>query len=270
MASTRLHTLILVSVVLAAVATPVGAVPVISTTLYLTDRFASNPLASLPDGDFAQISASISGVSTLDPFASLSVEATQGPFTEPLNYFPFTAPIVVDPVYLAFIPFAGAPTGSWSITATDSTGTSAPALTPPIANPALIPFVTGITVSNTSTTPTVSWTLPNLTGFDVDQARIRVIDATTEVQLFQTALPTATTSFTVPGGILTPGGSYIYRVSLEDLELDAFGLHVENRSNAFSDVSQPVPEPATLTLMLTALTSIGGIRLFTRTRRSHT
>jgi hypothetical protein len=50
MALTRLRTLILVSAVLAAVAAPVGAVPVISTTLYTTDRFDSNPLPVFPMG----------------------------------------------------------------------------------------------------------------------------------------------------------------------------------------------------------------------------
>jgi hypothetical protein len=218
-------------------AAPASAAPTFTSTFHATDRFTANPLASLPDGDFVQIAASVLGTSTSDAFASLSVVATQGMSTVPLSFFPFTAPIIANPVYLAFIPFAGAPTGSWSITATDSMGTSAPALTPPIAAPQLIPFVTGVTVSDASTTPTVSWSLPGLAGFDVDQARIRIIDAVSEVQLFTTAFPTATTSFLVPPDILQPGGSYIYRVSLEDLEFDpAFGL------------TEVVPEPTGLTL----------------------
>jgi hypothetical protein len=128
-------------------------------------------------------------------------------------------------------------------------------LIPPNANPQLLPFVTDITVSDTSSTPTVSWTLPDLTGFDVDQARFRIIDANTEVHFFNQLLPTATTSFNVPAQLLVPGGSYIYAVVLQDEEIDGF----ENSSTAFSGVTR-VPEPGILTLLLAALASIGGAR----------
>ena len=231
-----------------AAAVPAAATPLLVSTFNATDRFDVHSLASLPQGDFVQVAAGLLGASTSDPFASLTVTAVQGG-SQALTFFPFTAPIIVDPTYLAFIPFLGAPTGSWSITATDTTGPSLAMLSPAIANPQLVPYVTGISVSDQSTTPTVSWTLPGLAGFDVDQARIRVIDAVSEVQLFQQVLPTAVTSFVIPPALLTPGGSYVYRVSLEDLELDTFGLHVENRSNAFSNVSA-VPEPGVLTLMI--------------------
>jgi hypothetical protein len=255
----RLCSVVLASLILAGIlAAPASAGPIITSTVHLTDRFTPNPLSSLPDGDFVQVGATVAGSSTSDPFASLSVVATQGASTLTLPFFPFTAPIVTDPAYVAFIPYAGAPLGSWSITATDSTGSSAPVLSPPIAAPQLLPFVTGITVSDNTSTPTVSWTLPDLTGFDVDFTRIRVIDFSTEVQVFAALLPTTTTSFAVPAGILQPGRSYIYRVSLEDFEVDAFGTHLENRSNAFSGVVQVVPEPATCTLALVGLAGIGG------------
>jgi hypothetical protein len=254
MASTRSFILILVSAVLAAMAAPVGAAPIITFADSFTAHRASG-LSSLPAGDFVQIYVDIDAASTLDPLSTLSVVATRGPLSVPLNHFPQWAPIFGPSIYVADTPFA-APDGSWSITATDSTGTSAPVLIPPIANPQLLPFVTDITVSDTGTTPTVSWTLPDLTGFDVDEASFRIIDANTEVHLFTDNLPTATTSFNVPASFLVPGGSYIYAVVLRDTEIIG---GFENSSTAFSGVTR-VPEPGILTLLLAALAGIGGAR----------
>ena len=191
---------------------PAGAAPTIGTVGYFTDRFAPNPLASLPDGNFAQITAT---VFTSDPLASLTVVATRGTSTVALPYFPYTAPILFGPMYTTFIPFTiGDPTEPWTITATDSTGTSVPVITDPIFNPQLIPFVTAVTVSDHSTTPLVSWSEPDLTGFDVDDVDIRIIDNISEFQVFQTTSFLGNTSFPVPAGILQPGRSYIYRISL--------------------------------------------------------
>ena len=266
MTSTRFQMLLLASAMLAATAAPVGATPVVSFADFYTDRFAPSPLASFPVGDFVAIVASIDGASTPDPISSLSVEATQGSSTVALNYSSSVA-LISPGLYSTRIPFAGAVTSvGWSITATDSTGTSAPVFTPPIVSPALLPFVTDIAVSDMSTTPTVSWTLPDLTGFSVDLARIRIIDANTGLQLFGAQLPTiASTSFMVPFGILAPGGSYVYRVSLADQA----GGTLDNQSNAFSGVAT-VPEPGTLTLLLAGLTGIGGVRAWVRARAGET
>jgi len=255
MASTRFQTLILAGAVLAAAAAPVGAAPIISFSDFYTDRYAANPLSSLPDGDFVQINAGIASASTPDPVSSLSVAATQGSLTVPLNYFPFTGSIF-DPLFSQWISFAQAETGiGWTITATDSTGTSAPVFTPAIAAPVLLPYATDVTVSDTSTTPTVSWTLPDLTGFSVDLVRFRIIDASSEALLTNETLSPAATSFMVPDGILAPGESYIYRVILVDQ-----ANTIENSSNAFSSVTTTVPEPGTLTLLLAALTGFGAAR----------
>jgi hypothetical protein len=256
-ASFRMHipaSAVLVSTVLVAGAAPVGATPIISFVYGHTVRNAPNPL-SIPDGDFLELGAGISSSSTPDPISSLSVQATQGLLTLPLNYNPRTAALF-DPLFNRYIPLAEArPEIGWTITATDSTGTTDPTFTEGIANPVLLPFVTGITVSDSSTTPTVSWTLPDLTGFSVDEIRLRIIDASTEANLFEsTPLPIATTSFMVPNGILTSGKSYVYRVILDqNFEW----------SSTFSGVTR-VPEPGALVVVLAALASIGGARLLTR------
>jgi hypothetical protein len=241
--------------VLAAMTAPVGAAPIITGADSFTAHRASG-LSSLPAGDFVQIYVGIDAASTPDPLSTLSVVATRGPLSVPLNHFPQWDPIFGRGNYVADTPFAD-PDGSWSITATDSTGTSAPVLIRANANPQLLPFVTGITVSDTSTTPTVTWTLPDLTGFDVDRASFRIIDANTEVQLFTDSFPTATTSFNVPAPFLVQGRSYIYAVVLQDLDIDG---SFENSSTVFSGVTR-VPEPAILMLMLAALAGIGGARL---------
>lgn len=255
MASTKFCILISVTAVLAAMAAPAHAAPIFSFHGVDTSRLGPNSLSSAPEGDFLVISAGIQAASTPDPISSLSVVATQGPSTLPLDYFPFTAPIS-GPLYLGFFPFAGAVTGiGWTIAATDSLGTSS-VFAGPIANPVLLPLVTGITVSDTSTTPTVSWTLPNLTGLSVDVVELRIIDANSEVHLFNANLSATATSSTVPGGVLAFGQSYIYRVILRD-------EGGRTASAAFSGLTT-VPEPGTLALMLAVLASIGGARSLTR------
>jgi hypothetical protein len=262
MPSLRLRMLILVSAVLAAMAAPARATPSLEYWDAFTWRRGPNPLPSFSEGEFLVIWANVLGSSTPDPVSNLSVKATQGLLTVPLSYAPEFALVPGENVYIASIPLAGADTRTaWNITATDSTGTSAPFFTPGILNPMLLPLVTGITVSDAGTTPTVSWTLPNLTGFSVDNIRLWVIDANSEgILLNNIVVPAATTSVTVPGGLLTLGGSYFYAVGLED---SYPGGTAENVSDTFSGVTR-VPEPGALMLMLAALASIGGARSLTR------
>jgi hypothetical protein len=244
--------LILVNAVLIGVAAPARALPVIDYWDFLTLRNISSSLSSITAGDFALVVAQVSGASTPDPISSLSVQATQGMLTMPLDFnahaYPATAP---DAFYFALMPLATAETGiGWSITATDSTGTSLPVFAAPIGNPVLLPFVTGIAVSDTGTTPTVSWTLPSLTGFSVDLIRFRITDASTENWLLNTELPASSTNFLVPAGVLSPGGTYVYTVTLEDG--GSSSQIIENESSAFSGVTR-VPEPGALMLVLAAL-----------------
>lgn len=83
------------------------------------------------------------------------------------------------------------------------------------------------------------------TGFDIDQAAIRMIDTASEVHLHDFGLgpPTPTMSFRVPDGVLLPG--------------------VENGFSPFS-----TPEPGFLTALLLALASIAAARAIRATERS--
>jgi hypothetical protein len=245
--------LISVTAVLVTSAAPTTATPIIDSVFSFSDRWGPNSLPSAPEGDYVQLGAFIAGASTSDPLASLQVQATQRASTVPLIYNPSTAPIYADPLYAALIPFAGAMAAiGWTITATDSTGTSAPAFTIPF-NPVLLPFASNVAVSDLTPTPTVSWALPDLSGFAVDGIELRVIDARTESQRFLASLPPDSTSFSVPAGILSPGESYVHRVILNAPSA---------RSNAFSQATS-VPEPERLALVLAAL---GGAVLARRLR----
>jgi hypothetical protein len=192
---------------------------VVSSSFFYTANFAPNGLVSQPEGAFVFVGAIVNPASTSDPISSLSVVGKQGSLTQPLSFNPYVQTRYPG-LYQALMPLAGAVTGvGWSITATDGTGSSAPSVTAPISNPVVLPFVADISVSDASTTPTVSWTLPDLTTYSVDSVFVRIIDANTENQLFFQAelggSPLAT-SLEVPDGILQPGQTYIYRVSLVD------------------------------------------------------
>jgi len=257
------YRLLAACILLCAIAAPAGATPVISSSFFYTANWAPNDLVSQPEGAFVFVGAIVNPASTSDPISSLSVVGTQGSLTQPLSFNPYVQTRYPG-LYQALMPLAGAVTGvGWSITATDGTGSSAPSVTAPIFNPVVLPFVSDISVSDASTTPTVSWTLPDLTTYSVDSVFVRIIDANTENQLFFQAelggSPLAT-SLEVPDGILQPGQSYIYRVSLVDFGPGGF----ENTSYAFSGATT-VPEPATSTLLLAGL-GVGLLRA--RSQRS--
>ncbi len=107
------------------------------------------------------------------------------------------------------------------------------------------------------------WGLRDLSAFDADRIRVRVTDAATGAQIFQSAnLSTATTRYTIPEGVLTIGGTYEFRVMLDDLTGNSGDTirELENRSNTFSGLVSLVPEPGTLALVVAGLTGLAGTR----------
>jgi hypothetical protein len=77
----------------------------------------------------------------------------------------------------------------------------------------------------------IEWTLPDLTGFDVDSVHVRIVQVTPRSEVFSSALlPVQTTGGEPPSGVFQYGVEYIYSISLIDFE----GSNTENRSGAQS------------------------------------
>ena len=97
-----------------------------------------------------------------------------------------------------------------------------------------------------------------MTGFDVDRIRLRIHDSS-GLQIYNRNMPsTATTSFTMPDGLLQVGQAYNFRLQLMDFDTNGF----ENRSNTFTGNVTLVPEPSQY-----ALLSVGLFTLLALSRR---
>jgi hypothetical protein len=193
---------------------------------------------------------------TITPLGpSVMATATQALTTLNLNL----SGITISPnIFLRNIPFNSSLTGSWQINATDGTTTAAPVSTRALFNPQIIPLVQNVQIAGAGVTPTLIWTLPDLTAFSVDRVQVRVQDAITEVQFFSSGnLPLTTTSFTIPSGVLSVGRPVVFRILLNDLIFSGPFAGQDNRSTTFSQVFTPVPEPGTLLLLGSGVVGMG-------------
>jgi hypothetical protein len=98
--------------------------------------------------------------------------------------------------------------------------------------PEFLPVPEGISVQGTPIGASVKWTLPDLTGFDVEYVQVRIVQLAPLAEVFASNFfPVHTTSFHAPAGVLHTGVEYVYQVALEDIE----GFYEENRSSALSE-----------------------------------
>jgi hypothetical protein len=227
-----------------------SAAPTVQSTSFFTDRWqASNEFPSLT-GDYLHLfTVVLSG----DSPAGVTATATQGALVRPLNFF--TGPIFAEKNFERYLTNLSL-TGAWDLSVTDSTGTASGTFLA-IADPELLPFLENFQVAANGTTPTLTWSLPDLTNYDVDAIRVRAIIAGTNTQIFQSGLLAAdATSFVLPQGVLQSGENYVFRLLLDDFD----GSRLENRSNTFSSVyatAPAIPEPETYALMLAGLGVVG-------------
>ena len=236
-----------------------SALPVIQSEQFYTDRWG--PSVSFPtlQGDYLHL---FTAVNSADAPADVSAVATQGALVRQLNFF--TGPIFAEKNFERYLTNTTL-TGPWDLTVTDSSG-SANGTFAAIADPEFLPLVLGLQAVGDGLTPTLTWTMPDLTEFDVDGIRARVVNAATSAQIFQSdLLPSSTTSFDVPAGLLVAGTTYEFRVILDDFA----GQLLENRSNTFSPLYTAtvaaVPEAETWAMMFGGLALVSA---FVRRRRS--
>jgi sugar lactone lactonase YvrE len=220
------------SLLSASAAAPASAVPITTFNFTAHFRWRVGPNSvGIPSGDQQFV-----GVLNVAPLAGTAVTATQGAVTRPL---PVTTSATFPTMFRALAPFDPALTGSWTISAVNGANTAGPLFTPVIANPQLLPFVEDLAVGGSGTTPTLTWTLPNLTGVDAEQLRFRVYNDLDDDVIVNQVLPLATTSFAIPAGLLFPDIPYAFSVSLEDTEAG----NSENVATAFTQSAYVIPEP---------------------------
>jgi PEP-CTERM motif len=233
------------------------AAPTIQSTFFYTDHWGPNVAFPSLNGEYLHL---FTTVNSLDAPADVSAVATQGDLVRPLFFY--TTPILAEKNFERFLTNLTL-TGPWDLAVTDTTG-STNGVFPAIVDPELLPLMRDVQIAPGGLTPTVSWTLPDLTGFDVDGIRFRATVASTSAQTFQSGLlDPLTTSFTLPAGVLTAGVEYEFRILLDDLD----GNRLENRSQTSSPLytaAAPIPEPATLALMLAGLGAVVGYSAFRR------
>src|ERR1700730_1529675 len=207
-------------------------------------------------GDINQFGAALarSAVNT-------TVSAVQGTFTVGPNP---CGPLAVNQSFCATgTAFNTNRLGSWALTFQNGTDV-ATAVTPSLAglpaNP--VPFPTSVSISNTGTTPTLSWTVP--AGFAPDAVRVNVFDKSltrangaTDI-IFSTALGATQTTFQIPANdpinptqpLLKSTGQYVLNVQLIETRAHAplVGNNNDNilrRSNSYFDFSPRTgPQPS--------------------------
>jgi hypothetical protein len=155
-----------------------------------------------------------------------SVWAYNGSNNYQLSFLDFGA---VGAYYQATVPYTGQ-TGIWEIRATDNLGETASAYTHNLDKPLQIPLATGVSFSDQTTSPTISWNL--VPSSAVDGYRVRV---TTNgwYALYRSALQ-QTSGFKIPAGIMTVGNTYIIRLEAEDYDYENSVLVLENRSSYYA------------------------------------
>lgn len=233
------------------------AAPTIQSASFYTDHWGPSFAFPALNGEYLHL---FTTVASTDLPPNLTAVAKQGELTRELFFY--TTPILAAKNFERFLTNTTL-SGAWNLVVTDTTG-SANGVFPAIVDPELLPLMRDVQVTPGGLTPTVNWTLPDLTAFDVDGIRFRATVAGTSAQTFQSGLlDPLTTSFTLPAGVLTAGVAYEFRILLDDLD----GNRLENRSQTSSPLytaTAPIPEPATLALMLAGLGAVVGYSAFRR------
>jgi len=160
---------------LTAVSCGATALPTIESTEFFTDRWAPSVAFPTRNGDYLHLSTV---VVSPDAPEQVSAVATQGALVRPLTFF--SGPIFAEKNFETFLSNLTL-TGAWNLTVSDTSGSTNGTFAA-IADPEFLPLLQSVQVVGSDTTPTITWTLPDLTGFDVDSIRVRAVVAATGEQ----------------------------------------------------------------------------------------
>ena len=95
--------------------------------------------------------------------------------------------------------------------------------------PLQLPLVTGVTFTDQTTSPTVSWD-PSPSG-QIDNYAVRVTSDGYTVLYQGPSLPNTATSFQIPSGIMSVGTQYVIRIQAFDYDEENGVSYMENRSD---------------------------------------
>lgn len=153
--------------------------------------------------------------------AGTMIAATQGTFRNPATgYIPCGGFTTLPNQCGLSSPFDLSRIGQWTLEFYNG-GDTATAVTPPLtasAAAAPVPFPVNVTISGSGTAPTLSWTIP--ATFTPNVIRVQVLDKKVKNPqgvsdiIFSRNLPWNSTSFTIPGNVLSFDTEYVLSIEL--------------------------------------------------------
>jgi hypothetical protein len=175
--------------------------------------------------------------------------ATQGATTVPLTFDGSPT----DPnAYGGTTSYSSSLLGAWSITASNGPNSAGPTLTNTIPYVEEIPLLEDLTiVSGGGLTPTLTWTLPDLSGFDINTNLVTVFTTGGSQAVFN--LGGLGTTFAIPSGVLVPDTDYYFDVTIGYYNSD-YGLIDDSETFTQSpyDVSS-TPLPSSVSMLVPGL-----------------
>jgi PEP-CTERM motif len=253
----------------AATPSPAGTAPsqiVISGAFNFSDWIGVNPIGNgAPIGSTGFYSGGLYdqfGAVSVTPSSGTTVTAAQGGYTYNVSFI--GGPAAANPdEFSRNLPLNTSLTGSWTLTAGNSSLTSAVADTPSLTVLTPPPLVKSITPSGSETAPTVSWSVP--AGSDATAETVFVFDRSpgspTEAIYKGPSLNPGANTYTIPTGYLSAGS--LYSISVQS-DINSNGLTgiLEARSRSFSvsytATAGTFPHPVVLPSVSSTLSGYGG------------